>query len=107
MKKLIAAAAALAMLAGTTTAAEKEAWGRINDRDVARSLRKLWGKIPPSYRRLVASYYKDITDLVDDDRDAETAQGVVEVVVGHFQDACAEHGASPTAAGQRPVTIAS
>lgn len=47
------------------TEAEKEAWGRINDRDVARSLRRLWGKIPPSYRRLVAEYFKDITDLVD------------------------------------------
>lgn len=37
-----------------------EAWGAINDREVQRSLRELWGKIPPSYRELVAEYYKDI-----------------------------------------------
>jgi hypothetical protein len=45
------------------SASEKEAWGAINDREVARSLRELWGKIPASYRALVADYFRDITDL--------------------------------------------
>lgn len=42
---------------------DAEAWGQINDREVARSLRELWGKIPVSYRSLVIQYFKDITDL--------------------------------------------
>ena len=41
-----------------------EAWGGINDRDVARSLRELWGKVPVSYRNLVTQYFRDISDLV-------------------------------------------
>jgi hypothetical protein len=44
------------------TASEKDAWGRINDRDVARSLRELWDKIPGSYRMTVIQYFKDISD---------------------------------------------
>ena len=47
------------------TASEKEAWGAINDREVQRSLKELWGKIPVSYRQLVAEYYKDITGQVE------------------------------------------
>jgi hypothetical protein len=42
---------------------DQEAWGRINDRAVARSLRELWNKIPVSYRSRVAQYFKDITEL--------------------------------------------
>jgi hypothetical protein len=42
---------------------KKDAWGMINDREVARSVRELWGKIPPGYRSVVARYFKDITDL--------------------------------------------
>jgi hypothetical protein len=57
----------LAKAAGQTalrdaTASEKDAWGRINDRDVARSLRELWDKIPGSYRMTVIQYFKDISD---------------------------------------------
>lgn len=40
-----------------------EIWGRIKDREVARSLKEVWGKIPAAYRRIVAQYYLDITDL--------------------------------------------
>ena len=41
---------------------ERDAWGRINDRDVARSLRELWDKIPASYRLMVTQYFRDITE---------------------------------------------
>lgn len=41
----------------------KEIWGQINDREVARSLRELWGKVPVAYRGLVAQYFLDITEL--------------------------------------------
>ncbi len=44
-----------------------ELWGKINDREVARSLREVWGKIPVSYRRIVAQYYLDITELTPED----------------------------------------
>ena len=44
------------------SAAERDAWGRINDRDVARSLRELWDKIPPAYRLMVTQYFRDITE---------------------------------------------
>jgi hypothetical protein len=44
------------------TADERQAWGRINDRDVARSLKELWDKIPPSYRLMVTQYFRDITE---------------------------------------------
>ena len=44
------------------TADERQAWGRINDRNVARSLRELWDKIPPSYRLMVTQYFRDITE---------------------------------------------
>lgn len=43
--------------------ADPEVWGKINDREVARSLSELWGKIPVAYRRIVAQYYRDITEL--------------------------------------------
>ncbi len=42
---------------------DNEAWGKINNREVARSLRELWGKIPIPYRGMVSQYFKDITDL--------------------------------------------
>lgn len=38
-------------------------WGQINDREVAKSLREGWARIPPAYRDLVARYFRDITDL--------------------------------------------
>jgi hypothetical protein len=41
---------------------ELEAWGRINDREVSRSLRELWDKVPASYRLMVIQYYRDITE---------------------------------------------
>ena len=41
---------------------EAEVWGRINDREVARSLRELWDKIPRSYRLMVSQYFKDLSD---------------------------------------------
>lgn len=44
------------------TPEEKEAWGRINDRKVARSLSAIWDKVPRSYRLIVTQYFKDITD---------------------------------------------
>ena len=42
---------------------EKEMWGKINDREVRRSLQEVWGRMPTRYRRLVSQYYKDINDL--------------------------------------------
>ena len=42
---------------------ERAAWGRINDREVARSLRELWGKIPRSYRLMVTQYYRDLSEI--------------------------------------------
>ena len=44
------------------TPEEREAWGRINDRDVARSLRELWDKIPQSYRLMVTQYFRELSD---------------------------------------------
>ncbi|MBI4605488.1 MAG: hypothetical protein HY721_26280 [Planctomycetes bacterium] len=44
------------------TPEERAAWGRINDRDVAQSLRALWDKIPRSYRVIVSQYFREITD---------------------------------------------
>jgi len=44
-------------------ARDSDAWGSINDRDVAKALQDLWGKIPPGYRRIVAQYFKDISGL--------------------------------------------
>ena len=46
-----------------STAKDQDAWGKINERDVARSLQDLWGKVPPEYRQLVAQYFKDIAGL--------------------------------------------
>jgi hypothetical protein len=43
------------------TPEELAAWGKINDRDVARSLRELWDKIPLAYRAMVTQYFADIT----------------------------------------------
>ena len=40
-----------------------EAWGRINDREVARSVQELWETVPVSYRELVEQYYLDIADM--------------------------------------------
>ncbi len=42
---------------------EKEMWGKINDREVRRSLQEVWGRMPTRYRKLVSQYYKDINDL--------------------------------------------
>ena len=44
-------------------ASDADAWGNVNDRDVARSLQDLWGKVPPSYRKVVTQYFKDISGL--------------------------------------------
>jgi hypothetical protein len=44
---------------------EKDAWGRINDRKVARSLREIWDKVPPSYRLMVTQYFREITEPED------------------------------------------
>ena len=38
-------------------------WGRINDREVRKSLQEVWGRMPTRYRKLVSQYYKDINDL--------------------------------------------
>jgi hypothetical protein len=38
-------------------------WGKINDREVRRSLQEVWGRMPTRYRKLVSQYYKDINDL--------------------------------------------
>jgi hypothetical protein len=43
------------------TPEELAAWGKINDREVARSLRELWDKIPLAYRAMVTQYFADIT----------------------------------------------
>jgi hypothetical protein len=45
------------------TPEEKEAWGRINNREVARSLRELWDKIPSAYRLQVIQYFRDLSDV--------------------------------------------
>jgi len=45
------------------SAKDKDAWGAVNDREVAKALQDLWGKIPPSYRQVVAQYFKDISGL--------------------------------------------
>ena len=50
------------------TAAERDAWGRINDRNVARSLRELWDKIPASYRLMVTQYFRDITEPAENEK---------------------------------------
>lgn len=44
------------------TPEEKDAWGKINDRETARSLKELWDKIPQSYRLMVTQYFKDLSD---------------------------------------------
>jgi hypothetical protein len=44
-------------------AKDQDAWGSINEREVAKSLQDLWGKIPPSYRQVVSQYFKDISGL--------------------------------------------
>jgi hypothetical protein len=51
-----------AMKLRDATPEELEAWGRINDREVARSLKELWDKIPPSYRLMVTQYFKELSD---------------------------------------------
>ena len=47
---------------GTPLRRSISAGGDGNDRDVARSLRELWDKIPGSYRMTVIQYFKDISD---------------------------------------------
>lgn len=47
---------------------ERDAWGRINDRQVARSLRELWDKIPSSYRLMVTQYFRDITEPAENEK---------------------------------------
>ncbi len=47
---------------------DADAWGSINEREVARSIQDLWGKIPPEYRKLVADYFKDVSGLAPQDR---------------------------------------
>lgn len=44
-------------------AKDTDAWGSVNDREVAKSLLDLWGKVPPSYRKTVIQYFKDISGL--------------------------------------------
>lgn len=44
------------------TPEEKEAWGKINDREVARTLKEVWDKIPQSYRLMVTQYFKELSD---------------------------------------------
>jgi len=44
------------------TQEEKDAWGRINDRDVAKSLKEAWDKIPQAYRLMVTQYFRDLSD---------------------------------------------
>jgi hypothetical protein len=44
-------------------AQDADAWGKVNDREVAKSLLDLWGKVPPSYRKTVIQYFKDISGL--------------------------------------------
>ncbi len=46
-----------------SAAKDSDAWGSVNDREVAKALQDLWGKIPPSYRRTVSEYFKDISGL--------------------------------------------
>jgi hypothetical protein len=46
-----------------SAAKDRDAWGSINEREVAKSLQDLWGKIPPSYRQVVSQYFKDISGL--------------------------------------------
>ena len=35
----------------------------VNDREVARTLREAWSRIPPGYRDLVSRYFKHISDV--------------------------------------------
>lgn len=56
------------------TAEEKEAWGRINDREVARSLREVWDKIPSSYRLQVIQYFRDLSDVEASEADTVDAK---------------------------------
>ena len=46
-----------------STGKDSDAWGSVNDREVAKALQDLWGKIPPAYRRTVSEYFKDISDI--------------------------------------------
>jgi hypothetical protein len=46
-----------------STGKDSDAWGSVNDREVAKALQDLWGKIPPAYRRTVSEYFKDISGL--------------------------------------------
>jgi hypothetical protein len=46
-----------------STGKDSDAWGSVNDREVAKALQDLWGKIPPGYRRTVSEYFKDISGL--------------------------------------------
>jgi len=48
---------------------DEDAWGSINEREVAKALQDLWGKIPPEYRKVVADYFKDVSGLAQEDRE--------------------------------------
>ena len=41
----------------------RDQWGKINDREVQRSLRELWTRMPVRYRQLVKGYYDDINGV--------------------------------------------
>lgn len=45
-----------------------EAWGEVHHREVARSLREIWNKIPIPYQSLVVQYFQDINDLAPEER---------------------------------------
>lgn len=44
-------------------AKDTDVWGNVNEREVAKALQDLWGKIPPSYRQTVSHYFRDIAGL--------------------------------------------
>ena len=54
---------------------DREAWGKINVRDVASSLKGVWDKIPVTYRQLVTQYFRDISDLEEGTRDRGQGTG--------------------------------
>ena len=44
-------------------ARDRKAWGRVNQRDVERSLQGVWDKIPPRYRHVVTQYFRDLAEV--------------------------------------------
>ncbi len=41
----------------------RDQWGKINDREVQRSLHEMWTRMPVRYRQLVKGYYEDINEI--------------------------------------------